>query len=98
MSIARSHWRPAVLSSIAILLSLSLLCSSALLAQSDSAPSEQKSDASPQLDLLREQLDSPDPNQRAQGIQHIALLDKKWAALALPRLIKLLGDESQAQL
>jgi HEAT repeat protein len=98
MFIARSHWRPAVLSSIAISFCISLLCQSLLPAQSDSFPPGQKSDASPQLDLLREQLDSPDPSQRAQGIQHIAQLDKKWATLALPRLIKLLGDESRAQL
>src|SRR5215831_19368805 len=98
MVIARSHWRRALLSSIAILLSIWLLRPAAVPAQFYEPQYEPKSDNPPQLDLLREQLDSPDPSQRAQGIQHIAQLDKKWAALALPRLIKLLGDESPAQL
>jgi len=102
MTIAQSHRRSAALASIQILFCVSLLSPVTILAQPDPAAEEQKpetpqSDAA-QLDLLRQQLDSPDPNQRAQGIQHAAQLDKKKAPLALPGLIKLLADPSQATL
>jgi HEAT repeat protein len=96
MLIARSHRRPAAIAAISISCCVAILRPATLPAQSDSASSEQKPDDPPLLEELREQLDSPDPNQRMSGIEHATKLDKKWAALAVPRLINLLGDEGQS--
>ena len=62
-----------------------------MLAQTAPATTPENQIADAEIDKLRAQLKSPDPNERAAAVEQLSQLGER-AAAAIPQLVELLGD------